>query len=85
MRGTYPSYMEAVHLIQDGNFQHMPMLTANDIKRAYKLYGEPVGSIQGKMTKRKVSRAVYNDELVMDTKNKYYIPTLCIWMARIFY
>jgi hypothetical protein len=39
----YPSQAEAIHLIHDGNFTHMPMLTAEDIKRAYELYGEPVG------------------------------------------
>jgi len=44
----YPSYTEAVHLIQDGNFTHMPMLTAEYVKRAYNLLGEPVGSVRGK-------------------------------------
>jgi len=33
----YPSQAEAIHLIQDGNFTRMPMLTAKDIKRAYEL------------------------------------------------
>jgi hypothetical protein len=28
----YPSYQEAIHLIQDGHFKHMPMLTAADVK-----------------------------------------------------
>lgn len=30
----YPSYVEAVHMIQDGNFSIMPMLIAEDAKRA---------------------------------------------------
>ena len=49
----YPLYTEAVHLIQDGNFTHMPMLTSEDIKRAYDLFGEPVAYVRGKMTKKK--------------------------------
>jgi hypothetical protein len=48
----YPLYTEAVHLIQDGNFTHMLMLTAEDVKRTYELFGEPVGSVRGKMTKK---------------------------------
>jgi hypothetical protein len=51
----YPSYPEAVHLIQDGNFTHMPMLTALDIKRAYDLFGEHIGSVRGKMTRAGLS------------------------------
>jgi hypothetical protein len=51
------SYAEAVHLIQVWNFTHMPMLTVEDIKWAYDLYGELVGSVRGKLTKKKVSRA----------------------------
>ena len=70
----YPSIAEAIHLIQDGNLTHMPMLTAEDVRRAYDLYGEPVGSVQGKMTKRKISRSLYDDNLLMDQKNRSYIP-----------
>jgi len=43
----YPSQVEVIHLIQDGNFTHMPMIMAEDVKRAYKLYGEPIGGVQG--------------------------------------
>jgi hypothetical protein len=49
---VYHSYAEVIHLVQDGNFMHMPMITAEDIKRAYDLYGEHVGSIRGKLTKK---------------------------------
>jgi hypothetical protein len=66
----YPLYAEAVHLIQDGNFINMPMLTAEDIKRAYNLYGEPVGSVRGKMIKRQASRARFDDHLIMDQKKQ---------------
>jgi hypothetical protein len=62
----YPSQVEAIHLIQDGNFTHMPMLTAKDVKRAYELYGEPVGSVRGKTVRRKQSQAIYDDDLIMD-------------------
>jgi hypothetical protein len=68
----YPSYAEAVHLIQDGNFTHMPMLTAEDIKHAYDLFGEPVESVRGKMTKKKASRALYDDNLIMDQQKQVF-------------
>lgn len=48
----------------------MPMLTAEDIKRAQEIHGEPAGSVHAKMTKKKVSRAVYNDQLVMDERKQ---------------
>ncbi len=57
---------EAIHLIQDGNFTRLPMLTTADIKRAYDFFGEPEGSVRGKMTKRKVCRAMYDNDLIMD-------------------
>jgi len=78
----YPLYAEAVHIVQDGNFTHIPMLTAKDIKRAYDLYGEPVGSVRGKMTKKKASRAFYDDNLLMDKKNKFYTVMPCIWKGK---
>ena len=66
----YPSLQEAIHLIQDGNIFNLPMLTAADIKRAYDMFGEPVGAVRGKMTRKKVSRAVYDDDLIMDEKKQ---------------
>jgi len=70
----YPSQAEAIHLMQDGNFTHMPMVTAEDVKRAYELYGEPVGSTRGKMVRQKQSRAIYDDDLIMDEKkNRCYM------------
>ncbi len=41
---------------------------AVDMKRAYDMFGEPVGAVRGKMTKKKVSRAIYNNDLIMDEK-----------------
>jgi hypothetical protein len=66
----FPSYAEAVHLVHDGNFVNMPMLTAEDVKRAYELFGEPVGSARGKSTKKRVSHAVHDDVLVMDQRKQ---------------
>jgi hypothetical protein len=66
----YPSLQEAIHLIQDGNIFHLPMLTAVDIKRAYDMFGEPVGAVRGKMTQKKVSRVVYDNDLIMDEKKQ---------------
>jgi hypothetical protein len=63
-------YAEAVHLIQDGNFTHIPMITAEDAKRAYDLYGVPVGYVREKMTKKKASRALYDNNLVMDERKQ---------------
>jgi hypothetical protein len=54
----YPSYVEAVHLIQDGNFSNMPMLTAEDVKRAHELFSEPVSSIHGKTMKKRANCAI---------------------------
>jgi hypothetical protein len=45
------------------------MLIAAAMKRAYEMFGEMVGSVCGKMTKRKISRAIYDDDLIMDEKN----------------
>ncbi len=66
----YPSLQEAVHLIQDGNIAYLPMLTAADVRRAYDMFGEPVGAVRGKMTRKKVGRAVYDNDLVMDQKKQ---------------
>jgi hypothetical protein len=51
------------------------MLTTNDMKRAFEMFGELVGSVKGKMTQRKVNRAIYGGNLVMDKK---YIVMPCM-------
>jgi hypothetical protein len=66
----YPSAQEAIHLIQDGNIANMPMRTAEDVRRAFNLFGEPVGSVCGKMTKRKIGHVVYDNDLIMDEKKQ---------------
>jgi hypothetical protein len=62
--------IEAVHLIKDGNFTHMLMLTAGDIKRAYDLFIEPVAHVHGMITMKKARRALYYDNLVMDQRKQ---------------
>jgi hypothetical protein len=51
---------------------HIPMITSNDMKRAFELFSEPVGNARGKMTKRVSSQAIYiyiyiyDNDLVLD-------------------
>jgi hypothetical protein len=68
----YQSYQEAIHLVEDGNIAQLPELMAEDVHRAYDLNGNPAEYVRGKMVKRKASRAVVDDDLVMDQKK----PTL---------
>ena len=37
----FPSVGEAIHLLQDGNITGLPALTAEELRRAYDLYGTP--------------------------------------------
>jgi hypothetical protein len=66
----FPSYQEAVHLVEDGNIAHMPVLSAADVRRAYDLYGAHPEYVRGKMVKKKVSRAVIDDNLILDEKKQ---------------
>ena len=66
----FPSAGEAIHLLQDGNITGMPALTLDDLRRAYELYGTPPEYVRGKMTKRKVSRAVIDKDIMMKEKQQ---------------
>jgi hypothetical protein len=66
----YPSVQEAIHPVQDGHIANMPMLTAEDVRKAFSLFGEPVGRVRGKMTMRKIGRVVYDNDLVLDEKKQ---------------
>jgi len=66
----YPSIGEAVHLIQDGNITGMPTITVDDLRRAYDIYGTPPEYVRGKMTKRKVSRAIVDQHIIMEEKRQ---------------
>ena len=60
----YPSIQEAIHIIQDGNITDMPTLTVEDLRRAYEIFGTPPAYVRGKMTKKRVSRAVIDQHIV---------------------
>jgi hypothetical protein len=66
----FPSIGEAIHLLQDGNITNLPNITVEDLRRAYEIYGTPPEYVRGKMTKRKVSRAVIDRELIMEEKSQ---------------
>jgi len=65
----YPSYQEVINLLQDGNFSHLPNLTAKDVRRAYDLFGKSVAFVRGRMTKQAVKRATVDEDLVLEEKN----------------
>ena len=61
---------EAMHLVEDGNISGMPALTREDIRRAYEIYGSPPEFVRGKMTKKKVSRAIVDEDLMLDERKQ---------------
>jgi hypothetical protein len=61
---------EAVHLVEDGNICGMPTLSREDIRRAYEIYGSPPEYARGKMTKKKISRAIIDENLMLDEKRQ---------------
>jgi hypothetical protein len=65
-----PSYQEALNMLQDGNIVNMPLLTAKDLRRTQELYGNPLEYVHGKLTKSEASRAVVDDDLVLDKKER---------------
>jgi hypothetical protein len=48
----------------------MPLLTGEDVRRAYELYGPPVGFVRGKTTRRQARFAVLDDDLILDQKKQ---------------
>jgi hypothetical protein len=48
----------------------MPVLSAADVHRAYELYSIHPEYICGKMVKKKASRAVIDDNLILDEKKQ---------------
>jgi hypothetical protein len=61
----FPSMYEAIQVIESGSLGNMPLLTGEVVRRAYRLFGPPVGFVRGKTTHRKVSMAVPDDDLMM--------------------
>jgi len=64
----YPSYQELTYMLQDRNVTGMPNLTAQDVCRAYQLYGNTLEFVRGRMTNKKVTRAVVDDDLLLEEK-----------------
>jgi hypothetical protein len=64
----YPSYQELRYMLQDGNVTGMPNLTSQDVRRAYQLYGNRPEFVRGRMTKRRVTKAVVDDDLLLEEK-----------------
>ena len=48
----------------------MPVLSAADVHRTYELYGIRPEYVCGKMVKKKASRAVIDDNLILDKKKQ---------------
>jgi hypothetical protein len=69
-KSGYPSEEEAIHLIEDGNIVGMPLLTRNDVRRAYEIYGVMPEYVRGKMTKKVASRAAIDGNLVLEEKKQ---------------
>jgi hypothetical protein len=67
---SFPSYNEAVHLVEDGNITGLPGLTAEDVRRAYELYAQHPAYLRGKTVKKKTGRAIVDDDLVLDEKKQ---------------
>jgi hypothetical protein len=55
-------------MLRDGNITNVPNLTTEYIRRAYKLYGKTPEFVRGRMTHRKASRAIIEDDLVLAEK-----------------
>jgi hypothetical protein len=66
----FPSEEEAIHLIEDRNIVDLPNLTRNDVKRAFKIYGQHVESVRGKMTQKVVRREHFDETLKGEEKNQ---------------
>ena len=66
-RAAFPSQDNAVHLARDGNFDRMPIKTA-DIRAGFQKLGEHTASVRGKMTLRKVSWNVKSDPELIEKR-----------------
>jgi hypothetical protein len=85
----YPSYTELGYMLRDGNVANVPNLTTEDIHRAYELYGKAPEFVRGRMTRKKASRAIIEDDLllaekrltlytdVMHIDNQRFLVTVC--------
>ena len=75
----YPSVLELINLVEDENISGIPGITRVDIKRAYEIYGAPVTYVRGKLTRKKVSRVEYSEELkTTDQEQVMYADVMTI-------
>ena len=58
----YPSEREAAHLMSDGNITNVP-LQAQDVHRAFDIYGKPREAVKGKATQQKIHRGEVDDSI----------------------
>jgi len=66
----FPSMYEVIQIVESGSVGNMPLLTRDDVRRAYKLYGLPGGFVRGKTTRRQARFAVPDDDLILDQKKQ---------------
>ena len=66
----FPSMYEVIQIVESGSIGNMPLLTRDDVRRAYELYGPPVGFVRGKTTRRQARFAVPDDDLILDQKKQ---------------
>jgi hypothetical protein len=84
---AYPSERDALNIVEDGNILNVPV-TAQDVRRAYEIYGKPAAAVRGRRTNRKTRRQQISLELkmpqleqemytdVMQVKGKPFVITL---------
>jgi len=70
----YPSPVEAVHIIRDGNVRGVPLLMQEDVEHAYKIYGQHPEYVKGKLVKRTVGRMPV-DVTLCSTEQKQKLST----------
>jgi hypothetical protein len=68
----YPSPIEVLHLVQDGNIRGMPVLSRADVERAYRIYGTHPEYVRGQLTSHKVGR-VQVDIRLRRTEKKLHL------------
>jgi hypothetical protein len=54
----FPSLMETIHLVEDGNFYQIPSITRDDFRWAYDIYGIPPAYVNSRETKRQVNQTI---------------------------
>jgi hypothetical protein len=72
----FPSMYEAIQVIESGSLGNMPLLTEEDVRWAYRLFGPLVGFVRGKTTCKKVSMAVPDDDLITDQKRQVLLADI---------